>query len=148
MAPHDPLVGRDWTERWMSGILSAMGSTSGLLLLGWFVVTPAAQDAPVACEGGRPPVQVAAHGLTVCDSTSAAGGPSGVLIVEAGGIAAREGLAVGDRIYQVEGRPVESAREVAETLAQAAGPVTLVNFRRGPAPYLVRLPRPPGSPEG
>ena len=128
-----------------------MGFTSGFLLLGWLVVTPAApgaQDAPAVCEGGRPPVHVAAHGLQACDSPSGAGGPRDVLIVGVEGIAAREGLAVGDRIYQVEGRPVESARQAAEALARAVHPVTVVNFRRGPAPYLVRLPRPQASPQG
>lgn len=119
-----------------------MHLTAIAFLLSWVATGPGvhqARDAPAQCEDGRPMTRVDAYGLHLCDPAPVAAS-RGVLVVRAEGVAAREGMVSGDLIYQVQGRPVEDAAEVAAAFDDTDGTQVLLNFRRGPASYLVRLP--------
>jgi membrane-associated protease RseP (regulator of RpoE activity) len=113
------------------------------ILLSWMIFGPsvATGQPPAACPTGGSPLHVQVYGLWLCERPPAGETPREVEIVAVEGLAEREGLEAGDRIYLVDARPVEGAADVADRLAASEGTLVLLNFRRGPAAYLVRLPR-------
>lgn len=120
---------------------AAAGAMIGVLL----VLATATDGAPAAaaraCADPREVRHLESYGLAVCDAAPGASGSRDVVVAAVEGMAAREGLVAGDRIYQVNREPVASAADLARAVERAEGTLVLVNFRRGSAPYLVRLPR-------